>query len=263
MFMSGAMKGLTPDDITDSQRTSLAFKAALIGGGACLLTGGNFLKGALFGYNIAMFNYAEGFPAEDYYDKDGNKYTELYDVIVTAKVSKGFLDFKGQFNLWNFSISNENLFIDSYGNSLKTPGTFSTSCSSNMQSCKLSVQRPIINQYTTQKFTTIGKGITTYSGTATYVIGGLQIGFGVAQDTMDYNNYGYTNAYNTIRAAVSFGSAWAGMEAGLYMGAIIGSYFGGVGAIPGSIIGAAVYGVILGYWGGEVGGQAVDQLYGK
>ena len=41
VFMSGAMKGLTPDDLTDSQRTSLAFKAALIGGGACLMTGGN------------------------------------------------------------------------------------------------------------------------------------------------------------------------------------------------------------------------------
>lgn len=26
MFMSGAMKGLTPDDLTDFQRTSLAFK---------------------------------------------------------------------------------------------------------------------------------------------------------------------------------------------------------------------------------------------
>lgn len=45
--MSANMKGLTPDDMTDSQRTSLAFKAALIGGGACLLTGG--ITGAFYG----------------------------------------------------------------------------------------------------------------------------------------------------------------------------------------------------------------------
>lgn len=50
MFMSGGMKGLTPDDLTDSQKADIAFKAALIGGGVCLIAGGDFIKGALIGY---------------------------------------------------------------------------------------------------------------------------------------------------------------------------------------------------------------------
>ena len=94
MFMSGAMKGLTPDDLTDSQRTSLGALAASIGGAASIMAGGNYLRGALIGYQIAMFNYLEGEDPVVFFDEEGNKVVELQDVIVISKVSKKFLTFK-------------------------------------------------------------------------------------------------------------------------------------------------------------------------
>ncbi len=265
MMMSGEMNGLTPDDLSDSKNTHLLVKAALIGGGVSLLTGGNFLKGALIGYNIAAFNYLEGEAPEEYFDEFGNAYTELPDLIVRPYVSNNFLDFKCYFNLWTFSRSNSNVFLDSFGQSLERKGEISSLGSNNKLYWKTSTQRPCIrNQYvTTQKLTVIGKDITRITGHAGKAIGALQIGFGMIQDGMDFNNYGYTDGYNTVRAAASFGAALAGMEAGLCIGASIGSCFGGMGAIPGSILGATIYGIIGAFWGGEAGGQTIDWLYGK
>lgn len=263
------MKGLSPEDMTDSQRTSLAFKAALIGGGACLLTGGNFLKGALFGYNIATFNYLEGETPEDYVDEFGYVYKELPDLIVEAKVSREFLDFKGTFNLWTNGASYSNATIDSFGKGLKRYSGNSTFGSNRKLYLKTSAQRPFIrNQYvTTQKLTVIGSKITNITGNVSYGIGGIQFLFGAYQDYQDLENYGSTDGYNSMRALVSFGTACAGMEAVIYLGAkiggSIGSLFGGVGAIPGSIIGATIGGLAGAYWGTSTGEDAVDWVYGK
>ena len=265
MFMYGSMKGLSPGDLTDSQRMSLGFKAALIGGGVSLITGGNFLKGALFGFSIAMFNYAEGFPPMEYYDEDGYEYTELPDVIVLSKVSKGFLDLKSMINLWTNAVSYSNATIESFGKGLKKYGGNSTFGSNGKGYWKTSTQRPFNgNQYvTTQKLTAIGGKITNITGTVGHSILAIQLGFGISQDIMDFVNYGYTDGYNSIRALVSFGGAWAGMDAGIYIGGAIGSLFGGVGAIPGSIIGATVGGLAGAFLGTIAGEEAVDWMYGK
>ena len=259
------MKGLTPDDLTDSQKTDLAFKAALIGGGACLLAGGNFLKGALVGCNIAMFNYLEGETPEDYVDELGYVYKELPDLIVEAKVSKGFLDFKGIFNFWANDASYSNTIIDSFGKSLKEYGANSTIGSNGRVYLKTSAQRPFYgNQYVnTQKLTTIGSKIVSKTSTLGIGIAAAQVCFGAYQDYKNLEYYGYSDGYNSIRAVASFGGAAAGMKAGIVIGGYIGSFFGGVGAIPGSIIGATIFGIIGAYYGGETGGQAVDWIYGN
>ena len=281
VFMSGAMKGLSSDDLTDSQRTSLAFKAALIGGGACLMTGGNFLKGALFGYNIAMFNYTEGetvtesFPVSPnmcvtrfaYYS--GNVCAELPEFTVVGNIPNPPSDSSSLFNLVINGASYTNTFIDSFGKGLERYSGNSTYGSNGKVYWKKSTQRPFVrNQYvTTQRLTTIGCKITSKTGTAGSVILGVQIVHGLVQDGMDYNHNGYTYGYNTVRATVSFGCAWVGMEVGLrlgsHLGGAIGGLFGGVGAIPGSIAGAAIVGSAGAYWGGKAGEKAVDWLYGK
>ncbi len=264
MVMSGAMKGLTPDDLTDYQKADLAFKAALVGGGASLITGGNFLKGALIGYNIAMFNYLEGEIPDDYVDELGNVYKELPDLFVYPSMSNEFLDFKGNFNLWSAVASNANSSVESFGKSLTKYGANSTLGNNGKLYWKTSAQRPFYgNQYvSTQRLTTIGGKIVGKATPVGYAIGGAQVAIGFSQDITNLNYYGQTDWYNTVRASASFGGAMAGMEAGIYIGAYIGSCFGGFGAIPGSIIGATIYGIIGAYWGGEAGGQVVDNLYG-
>ncbi len=255
MVMSSAMKGLTPDDLTDYQKADIVFKAALIGGGASLITGGNFLRGALTGYNIAMFNYLEGETPEVYVDEFGNAYTELPDLIV----------YPSTLNSWITAASRINTSLDSFGNSLKKNGANSTFGNNRKLYCKTSAQRPFYgNQYvSTQRLTTMGRKIVGKTTTAGHVILGAQLGLGAYQDIQDYQDYGYTDGYNTVRAGGAFAGAYVGMKAGLWLGGTIGFNFGGIGAIPGSIIGATVFGIIGAYYGGEVGEQTVDWIYGK
>ncbi len=261
------MKGFTPDDLTDSQKTDLAFKAALIGGGACLLAGGNFLKGALVGCNIAMFNYLEGEDLVEYLDEEGHKVRELHEVNVIAKIPKKILDFKDYVSYRINSTSYINTGIDCFGQSLAKYGANSTvGIGKNIEVYwKTPTQRPFYgNQYiSTQKITSVGSKIVGKTGTLGKALGGAQVIIGVGQDVADFSYYGHTYGYNTVHAAVSFGGALGGMKAGIYIGGGIGSCFGGVGAIPGSIIGATIFGILGAYYGGEVGGQTVDWLYGK
>ncbi len=267
LFMSANMNGLTPDDLTDSQKTSLAFKAALVGGGACLLTGGNFLKGALFGYNIAGFNYLEGEAPVVFEDEEGHIVHELLDLVVTPKIPTEFIIGKDYLSERIDATSFINTAIDSFGQSLAKNGANSTvGINHNIQIYwKTTSQRPFYgNQHiSTQRLTTVGSKIVGKTTTAGYIIGTAQVAVGLTQDSMDFKYYGYTNGYNTFRAAASFGGALAGFKAGVSLGGIIGAHFGGIGAIPGSIIGGTVLGIIGSFWGGEAGGQAVDWIYGK
>ena len=267
IFMSANMKGLTPDDMTDSQRTSLAFKAALIGGGASLITGGNFLKGAFVGYNIATFNYLEGEDPVVFEDEEGHKVHELLDLVVTPKIPTQFFYCKDYFSSRIDATSYINTAIDGFGQSLAKYGANSTvGINHNIQIYwRTTSQRPFYgNQHiSTQRLTAVGSKIVGKTTTAGYIIGTAQVAGGLSQDVADLYCYGQTDMYNTVRASASFGGAWAGMKVGLYVGGQIGGIFGGVGAVPGSIIGAAVCGIVGAYYGGELGGLTVDWMYGK
>lgn len=276
-FMSGKMKGLAPDDCTGQNKTNILFKAALIGGGAALMTGGNFLKGAMIGYNIAAFNYLEGetvVPQNQYSSNmdiarfayySGHVCAELQDVIVEARVPTWLLNFNdyisGRLNFESYT----NTSISSVGNSLKNEGYNSTLGSNGKIYWKTKGERGFYgNQHVTaQRLSTIGNQIITKTNAAGWCIAGVQVGLGYVQDKVDEIYYGHTDYYNTVRTSVSFATAYAGMEAGLYLGASWGSLFGGVGAIPGGIIGAAVGGFVGACLGGEAGGQVVDWIYEK
>ncbi|MDE6511917.1 MAG: hypothetical protein K2L00_07490, partial [Muribaculaceae bacterium] len=271
MFMSDAMKGLSPDDLTDYQRTSLGALAASIGGAASIIAGGSYLRGALIGYQIAMFNYLEGEDPVVFFDEEGNKVRELQDVIVVGMALKHkSLDYMELSKLLINGASNTNTCFDSFGRSLIVHGANST-LGINKLSGKMKFywktleQRPFNgNKYvSTQKLTTIGSNITSKTRIANPAIFTALFAFSVYQDIQDYQNEGRTNYYHAVRATVSFGAACAGMEVGLYWGGVIGAGFGGFGAIPGSIIGATIGGIIGAIGVGEIGGLAVDRAYGK
>lgn len=276
-FLSGKMKGLTPDDPTDTNKTNVLFKAALIGGGAALMTGGNFLRGAMIGYNIAAFNYLEGetvVPENEFSDTmdiarfayySGHVCAELQDVNIYTKVPTWLLNFNDfMVKYINFE-SNINTVYNGVGNSLNKEGYNSTIGSNGKFYWKIKGEKGFYgNQYVTaQRLTTIGEQIAFQTGKTGNYIAAAQIGYGAVQDYLDYKYYGYTDGYHAVHAAGSFAGAVAGMKAGFALGSALCAPIGGVGAIPGGIICSAVLGIAGAFCGGEIGGEIVDWIYGK
>lgn len=241
----------------------LVLSSAAIGGVVAWATGGDFLKGALQGMRIGLFNHT-AHPGELYYDSEGNLRGELKEFVCYGKSSSNSTssDYIGV-------IADINTVADCLGMSLKKNSGNSTIGSNGKLYFHSSDQRGFNgNQYVkTIRMSNVGSSIVKYTGNATKIFGIYDIVNGAITDYNDYEIYSYTNGYNTVRATSGFAGGWMGAAIGAKIGAksgcFIGVYFEGVGAIPGTIIGGFVGGVIGAFGGSEIGENSVDYIYSK
>ena len=85
------------------------------------------------------------------------------------------------------------------------------------------------------------------------VVGGVQIGFAVAEDG---GRFGYNAQRTTAGVVGGAGGGALGTWGGAAAGAAVGAWFAGVGAVPGGIIGGIIGG-IGGSWGGSSIGTGI------
>ena len=98
----------------------------------------------------------------------------------------------------------------------------------------------------TIRLSTTGKSITKVAGPVGIGLNVSQLGVGAYADYQNYQSYGYTDGYNTVRATADVAGGWAG----------------GVGVVPGTIVGGAIGGVVGTFGGGWLGTRTVTIIYG-
>ena len=72
--------------IEHGRKKSLSMSSAAMGGLVAWATGGDFLQGALNGFQIGLLNHAmhdDGFGITYYHDKDGNQCGNISEIVVT------------------------------------------------------------------------------------------------------------------------------------------------------------------------------------
>lgn len=232
----------------------------VMGGAVAWATGSDFLQGAMQGMKIGLFNHAMHDGNGDikyYHDKNGNIRGEIPEVVVVSSRHSSN-DFLG-------AAVGVNTILDGIGTSLKKNGGNSTWGSNRKFYWHSAAQRGFYgNQHVkTIRLSTAGKSITNVTGPVGIGLNVSQLGVGAYADYQNYQSYGYTDGYNTVRATADVVGGWTGAAAGLKVGTSIGSMFGGVGAIPGAIIGGAVGGIIGAYGGGWLATSSVDIIYGR
>jgi hypothetical protein len=117
------------------------------------------------------------------------------------------------------------------------------------------------NQYVkTMKLTTLGKGITKFTGPIGNLLTANDIYMGMYYDCSDYKKTGYTDWYHTAYATAGFAGGAVGCS-------IFIPYFTAFGfaaaLIPGAVIGGAAGGIIGSFYGSKIGENCIDYLYGK
>ena len=117
------------------------------------------------------------------------------------------------------------------------------------------------NQYVkTMKLTTLGKGITKFTGPIGNLLSAAEINMGMYYDCSDYKKTGYTDCYHTAYATAGFAGGAVGCS-------IFVPYFTSFGfaiaSIPGAVIGGAVGGIIGSFGGSKIGENYINYLYGK
>ena len=231
----------------------MAMSSAAMGGFVAWATGGDFLQGALNGFQIGLLNHAmhdDGFGITYYHDKDGNQCGTISEIVVTPTGKTEILTVA----------ETVNTITDNVGSSLENHGGNSTWGSNYKIYWHAKSLRGFYgNQYVSAtKLSAIGCRISKVTGTIGRAFGLYDFGKGLALDYQVYKA-GYINGYNTIRATASIGCGVIGAKAG----AAIGAWFGGIGAIPGTIIGGTIGGIVGSFGGSMFGEQAIDYIYGR
>lgn len=155
-----------------------------------------------------------------------------------------------------------NMALNSVGSALKEHGGNSTLGSNHSFYWHAAGERGFYgNQHvSTVKLTTIGNKVTKVTGPVGKLIDIYNVGMGIYNDYQNYQNTGYTDGYNTVRATADVAGGWAGALAGLKVGGLIG---GSIGSIPGAVIGGIIGGVGGAFGGSYVGILSVDKAYGR
>lgn len=235
----------------------MAMSSATMGGFVAWATGGDFLQGALNGFQIGLLNHAmhdDGFGITYYHDKDGNQCGTISEIVVTPTDKTDI-----------FAVAETaNTVVGSVGSSMKNNGGNSTWGSNYKIYWHAKGEQGFYgNQYvSTMKLTNIGRRISKYTGVIGKFTDGFDMYYGYKED-------GSQIGYHTLRAAAGaaggyvggVAGVWAGGLAGAKIGAIVGSWFGVAGAVPGAIIGGAIGGVFLSEGGSWVGKETIDRLY--
>lgn len=117
------------------------------------------------------------------------------------------------------------------------------------------------------KLTTLGKGITKFTGPIGNLLTAADINRGMYYDCSDYKKTGYTDFYHTAYAIGGFAGGWVGGLAGAKAGAVLGTemgiWFEGVGMIPGSIIGGIIGGIYGSFKGSMKGTEMINKIYNR
>ncbi len=230
----------------------MAMSSAAMGGYVAWATGGDFLQRALSGFQIGLLNHAmhdDGFGITYYHDKDGNQCGTISEIVVTPTDKTDL-----------FAISETaNTVVGSVGSSLKNNGGNSTWGSNYKIYWHAKGEQGFYgNQYvSTTKLSAIGCEISKVAGPMGKLINGVNIVYGAYLDLRNYQSYGYSNGYNTVRSLSSLACSFIGAKAGF----AIGTWLGGIGAIPCAIIGGAIGGVAGSLGGSMLGGYVTDYFY--
>ena len=230
----------------------MAMSSAAMGGFVAWATGGDFLQGALNGFQIGLLNHAmhdDGFGITYYHDKDGNQCGTISEIVVTPTDKTEILTVA----------ETVNTITDNVGSSLKNHGGNSTWGSNYKIYWHAKGEQGFYgNQYvSTTKLSAIGCELSKVAGPMGKLINGVNIVYGAYLDLHNYQSYGYSNGYNTVRSLSSLAFSFIGAKAGF----AIGTWLGGIGAIPGAIIGGAIGGVAGSLGGSMLGGYVTDYFY--
>jgi hypothetical protein len=120
------------------------------------------------------------------------------------------------------------------------------------------------NQYVkTMKLTTLGKGITKFTGPIGWGLSGYDIYKGFQLDGGKFKTIGY----NTYKATAGFVGGTVGCLASAKAGAVLGTEMGiwieGVGMFPGSIIGGIIGGIYGSFKGSMKGKDMINKIYNR
>ena len=124
------------------------------------------------------------------------------------------------------------------------------------------------NQYVKRmKLTTLGKGITKFTGPIGNLLTAADISMGMYSDYSNYKKTGYTDCYHTAYATAGFVGGWvgclAGAKAGAVLGAEMGIWFEGVGMLPGSVFGGIIGGIYGSFKGSMKGKDMINKIYNR
>ena len=232
----------------------MAMSSAAMGGFVAWATGGDFLQGALDGFQIGLLNHAmhdDGFGITYYHDKDGNQCGTISEIVVTPTDKTDL-----------FAISETaNTVVGSVGSSLKNNGGNSTWGSNYKIYWHAKGKQGFYgNQYVSAtKLSAIGKNLIKYTNPLGKALDFIHFYQGAHYDYVAYSLYGYTNGYNTVMATVKIDTGSVGSIKLMELGAYTGSLFGPVGTVIGGIAG----GIIGACGGSELGEMGVNILYGR
>lgn len=271
-FAAGSVSSLVGSALsTSSISSSLRVASSGVAGAiSAWLTGDGFLKGAIQGIGVALFNHEYHSMTTDviYMDEQGeyNVFLQEVECVASRYTPSSYipLDMPILAHARSY-INNGNTVAGSLGSSLKKKHSKNSVIGSNGKAYFYHEnQRPFYgNQYVkVWKMDKIGKSITRVTTPVNVAIGFMDIYNGLQLDDMTSKSQGINNNYyNTSRAAAAWALAWGGAELFGYAGGLIGSGFGGVGSIPVAIIGGIVGGIVGAITGACLGEEAVDYFY--
>ena len=259
-FVSGAISsfagqliGSNPSLFCRVSVTSLA------GGVTAWACGGDFVKGALRGLAIAIFN--EEWHVK-YWIKPNGELVGEFQKPLEVKYRVPELDPK-IFNV----ISNTNGIVNCIAIGLKESKQSTFGNNWKVYLCDENSRPFYGNQYvSTINMKDAGEYLNHYTktfGPIGKVLNGAKLLDGGLKDYNTYQKTGETNYYNTVKATADIAGGWAGAALGAKAGIAIGSFFGGVGFIPGAVLGAAVGAFIGSCLGSSFGEQTVDYVYNQ
>ena len=234
-----------------SRITASSFTAGM----AAWMVGGDFVKGALQGLSIAIFNEAlHDQIYDEIYEQEG-EYRYNFGVSVMCSKIRPELDPRVFYAMYT-----TNSVIDAVAGAVSTHAGNSTFGSNGKFYFHADGTRGFYgNKYvTTRMLAPIGSyfhGYTKAGGWVGGILNGGKILEAVMKDVNLYQKTGEANFGNTAEAATEITVSWAGAKVGAKVGAkigfIVGSAFG-VSTIPLMIVGGAVGGFLGGYYGPKV-----------
>ena len=232
-----------------SRITASSFTAGM----AAWMVGGDFVKGALQGLSIAIFNEAlHDQIYDEIYEQEG-EYRYNFGVSVMCSKIRPELDPRVFYAMYT-----TNSVIDAVAGAVSTHAGNSTFGSNGKFYFHADGTRGFYgNKYvTTRMLAPIGSyfyGYTKMGGPVGAAMNGGKILEAVMKDVNLYQKTGEANFGNTAEAATDIALSWAGAKVGAKVGAAFGAFIGAhclfIGVVPATIIGGTIGGIAGGFGG--------------
>jgi hypothetical protein len=265
-FVSGAVAsgiGSIPHS-SDVLRLVKLVSGSVAGGLVAYALGGRFIQGAIQGLKIGFFNHYvhdTRLHRELMQDANGNLYGELAEFVCegeytgTTETSSALAGVGGGLE----TISSINTFFHNIAEGLKKGGNSTIGNNGKFYFHPEGERGFYGNQYRkTYKLSDIGKSVCKYTQSLSNCLGAAGVVYGICEDCQDYNNFGKTYGYHTVRAAAEWFGGYAGGSFGLWFRGWGGNAIAGP---PGAMVCGFTLG-LGGAWGGAtLGGNLVDCIY--